>query len=70
MVEDYHKMWQELGLDMEKHDLLVSGLGKIYPKIFLSQANRPKGMAYFDNFIIELHGGRVKELVEHKKKGW
>ncbi len=33
------------------------------------QDNRPKGMDYFDNLIAEIHGGRIAEILEAKKKG-
>jgi benzoyl-CoA reductase/2-hydroxyglutaryl-CoA dehydratase subunit BcrC/BadD/HgdB len=69
MTDDYNVIWKELGIDLERHDKLIGGLGVIYPKIYLSQQNRPKAMAYFDDFVIDLHGFRVRELYEHKKKG-
>jgi len=38
---DYRPMWSELGLDLEKHDALLSVLGQAYGDIFMSQKNRP-----------------------------
>ena len=69
MTGNYTKIWEEIGIDLERHNVLLEGLGKIYPKIYLLQKNRPKAMAYFDSFAIDLHGFRVSELYEHKKKG-
>lgn len=31
MAEDYHKMWADLGLDLEKHDQLLGILNEFYP---------------------------------------
>ncbi len=32
-MEDYHGMWAELGLDLERHDEFLEGLGPAYHKI-------------------------------------
>ena len=69
MSEDYKNMWKELGLDLEKHDALLEVLGKGYQDIFLSQKNRPEGMGYFDFVMSEVHGLRIKELMDEKKDG-
>jgi len=69
MAEDYRQMWAELGLNMEKHDELLGVLTEAYPSLYLRQANRPKGMEYFDFVVSEIHGLRIKELLEHKEKG-
>ncbi len=66
---DYTPMWQELGLNLEAHDGLLEVLGTFYNDIYLSQADRPKGMEYFDFVITEIHGLRVKELQDAKKEG-
>jgi benzoyl-CoA reductase/2-hydroxyglutaryl-CoA dehydratase subunit BcrC/BadD/HgdB len=63
------EMWAGLGLNMEKHDGLLSILGEVYPQIYHKQNNRPKSMTYFDFVISEIHGLRVKELIDHKEKG-
>ncbi|MDP2937460.1 MAG: double-cubane-cluster-containing anaerobic reductase [Dehalococcoidia bacterium] len=68
-MSDYRQMWADLGLDLEKHDLLLGALPAIYENIYLSQENRPEGMGYFDFVISEIHGLRVKELMDHKAKG-
>jgi benzoyl-CoA reductase/2-hydroxyglutaryl-CoA dehydratase subunit BcrC/BadD/HgdB len=69
MSEDYLSMWQNLGLDLAAHDALLGVLGKAYQDIFLSQANRPMGMQYFDFVMSEVHGLRIKELLEEKNAG-
>src|SRR4030042_5474007 len=66
---DCRSMWAELGLDLEKHDLLLQALPGMYADTFLSQDNGPKAMGYFDFVIQEIHGLRVKELMDHKAGG-
>jgi len=66
---DYRPMWRELGLDLEKHDALLGVLGQAYQSLFLSQKNRPEGMKYFDFVMSEVHGLRIKELVDARKEG-
>ena len=63
------KIWQELGLDLEEHDKLLDILSDAYKEIYLTQKNRPEGMKYFDFVISEVHGLRIKELINAKKKG-
>jgi hypothetical protein len=62
-------MWESLGLDLPAHDALLEVLGKGYKDIFMTQENRPKGMSYFDFVISEVHGLRVKELLDEKAAG-
>ncbi len=69
MSEDYQSMWQELGLDLDAHDALLAVLGKGYGDIFLSQKERPEGMGYFDFVMSEVHGLRIKELLDEKAAG-
>lgn len=68
-MSDYNEMWTDLGIDLEAHDSLLRVLGTAYKDIYLRQQNRPKGMEYFDFVVRELHGLRVKELVEARKDG-
>lgn len=68
-VESYVPMWKDLGLDLEAHDQLLETLGKYYQDVYLTQGNRPDGMKYFDFVMSEVHGLRVKELVDKKKTG-
>ena len=69
MGEDYRGMWRDLGLDLAAHDVLLGVLGNAYRDIFLSQKNRPEGMAYFDFVMSEVHGLRIRELLDEKKSG-
>jgi benzoyl-CoA reductase/2-hydroxyglutaryl-CoA dehydratase subunit BcrC/BadD/HgdB len=69
MSEDYRSMWQNLGLDLVAHDALLCVLGKFYQDIYLAQKNRPEGMQYFDFVMSEVHGLRIKELMDEKKAG-
>ncbi len=69
MSEKYMEMWRSLGLNLEAHQGLLAVLSDAYQGIYLSQKNRPEGMKYFDFVISEVHGLRIVELVEEKKKG-
>ncbi|MGB4269146.1 MAG: double-cubane-cluster-containing anaerobic reductase, partial [Spirochaetota bacterium] len=68
-MSDYTKMWTDLGLDLQAHDVLLGVLGNAYQEIFLSQKNRPQAMQYFDFVMSEVHGLRIKELVDARKEG-
>jgi benzoyl-CoA reductase/2-hydroxyglutaryl-CoA dehydratase subunit BcrC/BadD/HgdB len=69
MTEDYKSMWNSLGLDLEAHEALLEVLGKGYRDIYLVQKDRPEGMEYFDFVMSEVHGLRIKELVDEKARG-
>jgi len=69
MGEDYTKMWEDLGLDLKSHDALLALLGKGYEDIYLSQKGRPEAMTYFDFVMGEVHGLRIKELMDEKAAG-
>ncbi len=69
MTNDYRAMWQDLGLNLENHDALLSVLGKVYGDTFLTQRNRPAKTAYLDFIMTEVHGLRIQELLEGKKRG-
>jgi benzoyl-CoA reductase/2-hydroxyglutaryl-CoA dehydratase subunit BcrC/BadD/HgdB len=64
---DYTPMWRELGLDLEAHEKLAGALPKSYREVYLTQDGRPEGMRYFDYMLHELHGRRVKELIEYRR---
>ena len=68
-MNDYRKMWEDLGMDLEAHDMLLEALPPLYEENILRQENRPGGMDYFDFVFSEIHGLRVKELVDHKGEG-
>ena len=69
MSEEYRSMWNELGLDLDAHDMLLEVLGKGYQDIYLAQKDRPEGMGYFDFVLSEVHGLRIKELMDEKAAG-
>lgn len=62
-------LWQGLELDLERHDKLLATLDDSYSEIYAQQPNRPRGMEYFDRMFSELHGARIRELMEHKRRG-
>lgn len=68
-MSDYTRMWEGLGLDVKAHEGLLSFLGGVYQDLFLSQKNRPEGMKYFDFVMSEIHGLRIKELMDAKAEG-
>lgn len=65
----YEKMWQGLGLDLGAHDALLEVLKKGYQDVYIAQKNRPEGMGYFDFVMSEVHGLRIKELIDEKAAG-
>ena len=69
MDNPYVSMWRDLGLDLAAHDVLLNVLGKAYTDFFLTQKNRPEGMGYFDFVMSEVHGLRIKELLDEKVAG-
>ena len=69
MSENYRPMWEKMGLDLAAHDALLAILGQAYGDIYLAQKNRPEGMGYFDFVMSEVHGLRIKELLEEKQAG-
>lgn len=68
-MADYRKLWESLGIDLERHDQLCEVLPEFYGDIYLSQQNRPEGMNYYNFVISEIHGLRIQELAEIKKNG-
>ncbi|MFH1137414.1 MAG: double-cubane-cluster-containing anaerobic reductase [Pseudomonadota bacterium] len=69
MSSPYNEMWKALGLDLAAHDQLLAVLGQGYEQIYLAQENRPAGMEYFNFVMSEVHGLRIKELVDGRKNG-
>lgn len=68
-MTDYHAMWEDLGMDVETHDQLCAVLPTAFGDTYLSQKNRPEGMAFYDMVVGEIHGIRPSELIEAQKKG-
>jgi benzoyl-CoA reductase/2-hydroxyglutaryl-CoA dehydratase subunit BcrC/BadD/HgdB len=69
MSSEYEQMWKDLGLDLTAHDTLLQVLGKGYQDIFLSQFDRPQGMDYFNFVMSEVHGLRIKEILNERQNG-
>jgi benzoyl-CoA reductase/2-hydroxyglutaryl-CoA dehydratase subunit BcrC/BadD/HgdB len=69
MVVDYHPMWEQLGLDVPTHDALLGAVGQMYADAYLTQKDRPAGMAYLDFVLSEVHGLRIKELHDFRATG-
>ena len=69
MTTDNRQMWSDLGIDLERHDVLLNALLPIYQEVYLSQANRPQGMGFFDFVVGDIHGIRVRELRQHALEG-
>lgn len=65
---DYRKLWTDLGVNLEKHDQLCAVLPELYGSTYLTQENRPEGMNYFNFVVSEVHGLRIQELDEHRKR--
>lgn len=68
-MDKNHEMWQSLGMDLEAHDDLCAVLPGAFGDVFLSQDNRPEGMAFWDMVISDVHGIRPAELIEEQRKG-
>lgn len=68
-VKPYPEMWAELDMDVPRFDKARQMLGEIYGRMFLNQPGRPKKMAYFDELIAEIFGGRIKEMLTVKREG-
>ncbi len=69
MSQEYRQMWSDLNLDLHAHDALLGVLGKVYGDIYMAQKERPRGMDYFNFVVNEIHGLRIKELLDEKKQG-
>jgi benzoyl-CoA reductase/2-hydroxyglutaryl-CoA dehydratase subunit BcrC/BadD/HgdB len=69
MATDYKPMWTDLGLNLASHDALLGVLGQLYQSTYLAQKNRPTGMGYLDFVMSEVHGLRIKELMDAKAQG-
>ena len=69
MTTNNRQMWADMGIDLERHDALLSALEPAYQEIYLSQSNRPSGMEFFDYVVGDIHGIRVGELREHARNG-
>lgn len=68
-MTDYLKMWEDLDMDIETHDQLCQVLPQAFGDVYLSQENRPEGMAFYDFVVSEIHGVRPAELIALQESG-
>lgn len=68
-MANYVEMWKDLGMDLEAHDALCEVLPSAFGDVYLSQENRPEGMAFWDMVVADIHGIRPAELIEAQKNG-
>ena len=68
-MANYVEMWKDLGMDLENHDNLCAVLPVAFGDVYLSQENRPEGMAFWDMVVADIHGIRPAELIEAQKNG-
>lgn len=68
-MEDRHEMWRSLGMDVDTHDGLCAALPVAFGDVYMSQENRPAGMAFWDMVVSDIHGIRPAELIAEQKKG-
>jgi hypothetical protein len=68
-VKSYPDMWKSLGMNVERFEKMRCVLGDVFQATFLSQENRPKRMDYFNWIVSEIHGGRIREILDAKKEG-
>ncbi|MDO5334658.1 MAG: double-cubane-cluster-containing anaerobic reductase [Coriobacteriia bacterium] len=68
-MTDRHPMWESLGMDLENHDNLCAVLPMAFGDTYLSQENRPEGMAFWDMVVSDIHGIRPAELIEAQESG-
>ena len=69
MSGNHVELWKSIGINIEKHNVLLNALGQFYTNIYLSQKDRPKKMDYFDFIVSEIHGLRIKELNDIRSSG-
>ena len=68
-MADNIELWNSLGMDLETHDMLCNVLPQAFGDVFLSQENRPEGMAFWDAVTADIHGIRAHELVAAQAEG-
>lgn len=63
------ELWANLDMDVERFMNVPPMLTQAFTNTFLSQKNRPDGMAYFDEMVSNIFTGRIKEIVGAKDEG-
>ncbi len=62
-------LWESLDMDVERFKAVPPALTEAFTAIFLSQQNRPTGMAYFDDMVSNIFTGRIEEIVAAGQEG-
>jgi len=68
-MNEFRKMWQNLGMNLELHDQLLENPSSLHKKTHLSQKNRPKTMEHFDHSFHASHAERVAEILQYRNNG-
>jgi benzoyl-CoA reductase/2-hydroxyglutaryl-CoA dehydratase subunit BcrC/BadD/HgdB len=68
-VKSNPDLWATLDMDIDRFMNVPPMLTDAFKNIFLSQQNRPKMMAYFDDMVSNIFTGRIQELVDAKAEG-
>lgn len=63
------ELWEKLDMDVERFANIPPMLTGVFRDVFLSQENRPAGMAYFDNMVSNIFSGRIQEMYDAKQEG-
>jgi len=63
------ELWSKLDMDVERFSNVPPALTGAFNDIFLSQENRPKGMAYFDDMVSNIFTGRIQEMYDAREEG-
>ncbi|WP_277641855.1 double-cubane-cluster-containing anaerobic reductase [Wolinella succinogenes] len=67
--EAYYPLWEKLNIDAAKLEGALGAAQKRHADLFLTQADRPKAMGYFDDLWGNLQTGRIAELDKLKSEG-
>ncbi len=67
-MKDYHGMWKDLGLDLERHDEFLSLLAPYFEMVF-GGSSRPNRMDYFYGVTLGVHGSRIEEILDARRFG-
>ena len=63
------ELWAALDMDVNRFMNVPPMLTDAFKNIFLTQQNRPKMMAYFDDMVSNIFTGRIREMVEAREEG-
>lgn len=69
MSRECHALYEELGMDVARHDEMMRAIHDSFTRRVLSQSGRPESMGYFDSLVEAAHTSRVQEIVAHKAAG-